>query len=805
MHPTTIHQSKQIETELLENRVRHDAILQASLDGIVVIDHEGRILEFNSAAEAIFKYRQADVIGREMAALIIPPHLRERHRKGFVRYLETRLSTLLGNRIELTGMRSDGSEFPAELAIAAMERSDHPVFIAFLRDISGRKKTEQELITLSRLTARVGTLLAGRLEIRETLRDCAQLLVDELGAAFARIWLLNESERILELSVSAGQYTHTDGAHSRVPVGQFKIGLIAQELKAHLTNAVVGDPRVGDQDWARREGMVAFAGYPLVAENRLEGVLAIFSRSALGDAAHLSLSSISDGIAVTIQRHRNERELRASQERTRQVLESITDAFFAVDDKWNFTYTNQRAEQLLARATGSLLNKNLWLEFPEAIGTPLEENCKQAIATSRKTSFQARFEPLDLWAEVHAYPSDTGLSVYFQDIGGRRRMEEKLRQTAKLEALGVMAGGIAHDFNNLLTGILGNASLLTEIVPAEHMPVVEDIVKASERAADLTRQMLAFAGKGRFQVKKLDISSEVREILRVIKAAIHKDAAIVVQLADNLPCIEGDPSQIQQLVMNLVINASDAIEGIPGTIAIETKEQDVDEAYIAQTFGAGQITPGRYVSLEVHDTGCGMSEETKAKIFDPFFTTKFAGRGLGLAATLGIVQGHKGALKVYSAVGRGTTFKVILPAVAGETGKAAPPASMPPWRASGTILVIDDEDIVRRVAKTALESNGCKVLVAPDGEAGIELFGKFADEVSLVLLDLTMPGMGGEEAISHLRRMRPGLRVIVSSGYNEVETVRRFTSQGIAGFIQKPYSASGLLAKIREVMESSAV
>ncbi|MGI8988869.1 MAG: PAS domain S-box protein [Bryobacteraceae bacterium] len=803
--PADVRDSKQISAELLENRARHDAVLQASLDGIVIIDHQGRVLEFNPAAEIIFQYRRADVIGREMASLIIPLRLREPHRKGLARYLETRRGTVLGKRIELTGMRSDGSEFPAELAIAAIERGDGPTFVAFLRDISGRKKTEEELITLSRLSARVGTLLAGKLDLRERLKNCAQLLVDELGAAFARIWLLNPSGNILELCASAGQYTHINGSHSRVPVGQLKIGLIAQELKPHLTNAVVGDPRVGDQDWARREGMVAFAGYPLVAENRLEGVLAMFSRSALGDAAHLSLSSICDGIAVAIQRSSNERELEASQERTRQVLESIMDAFFAVDDQWNFTYTNRRAEQLLARAPGSLLNKNLWREFPEAIGTAFEENYRKAVATGRKTSFEAHFELLDLWAEVHVYPSDTGLSVYFQDIGGRRRMEEKLRQTAKLEGLGVMAGGIAHDFNNLLTGILGNASLLTEIVPPEYSPVVEDIVKASERAADLTRQMLAFAGKGRFQLKKLDLSTEVREILRIIKGSIHKYVAVAVQLADKLPCIEGDPVQIQQLVMNLVINASDAMDGIPGTIAIETKEQDVDDAYIAQTFGAGQITPGRYVSLEVHDTGCGMSEETKARIFDPFFTTKFAGRGLGLAAALGIVQGHKGALKVYSAVGKGTTFKVILPAVAGETQRAAPAAPAPPRLATGTILVIDDEDIVRRVAKTALESNGCKVLVAHDGEAGIALFERFADEVSLVLLDLTMPGMGGEETMVHLRRKRPSVRVIVSSGYNEVETVGRFTSKGVAGFIQKPYTASGLLAKVREVMESRAV
>ncbi len=392
------------------------------------------------------------------------------------------------------------------------------------------------------------------------------------------------------------------------------------------------------------------------------------------------------------------------------------------------------------------------------------------------------------------------LATIARDITESKKAEERLRHTAKLESLGVMAGGVAHDFNNLLTGIMGNASLLLATVSPADAYMAQEIVNASERAAHLTRQMLAYSGKGRFQLKSLDLSTEVREILDVIKSAIAKNVTVAVRLQEDLPSIAADPGQIQQLIMNLVINGSEAMNGQAGTVSIETKVQEVDEVYAAQTFGVNQVQPGRYVSLEVHDTGCGMSEETQTRIFDPFFTTKFTGRGLGLAAVSGIVRGHKGALRVYSILGRGTTFKVILPATPYQTMAPRPPVARS-HKGTGTVLVIDDEAMVRGVTKAALEREGYKAIVADDGDSGVELFRLMSEQVSLVILDMTMPRMSGEEALSHLRTIRPDIPVIVSSGYNEAEIIRRFTTAGIAGFIQKPYSATRILAKIQEVLE----
>ncbi len=393
------------------------------------------------------------------------------------------------------------------------------------------------------------------------------------------------------------------------------------------------------------------------------------------------------------------------------------------------------------------------------------------------------------------------LAMIARDITDAKQAEQRLRHTAKLESLGVMAGGIAHDFNNLLTGIMGNSSLLASLLPPAEAALAEEIVKTSERAAHLTHQMLAYAGQGRFQLSPLDLAHEVREVLAVVKSSIGANVALHLDLPAGLPLIEADPGQIQQVIMNLVINAGEALDGKPGSITIRASVQEVDSSFLAQTFGPSPIEPGRYLSLEVHDTGSGMNEETQAKIFDPFFTTKFTGRGLGLAAVSGIIRGHKGALKVYSKPGQGTSFNIIFPAMPVATA-AAPSAVPKNMEGSGTVLVIDDEAMVRNVAKAVLESRGYQVLVAENGMAGVELFETAHRYIALVVLDLTMPLMGGEEALTRLRRIRADIPVILSSGYNEAEILRRFTAQPVAGFIQKPYTATRLLTKIQEVLQS---
>jgi two-component system, cell cycle sensor histidine kinase and response regulator CckA len=393
----------------------------------------------------------------------------------------------------------------------------------------------------------------------------------------------------------------------------------------------------------------------------------------------------------------------------------------------------------------------------------------------------------------------TGAAYSGRDISERKRVEEKLQQTQKLESLGILAGGIAHDFNNLLTGILGNASLMTELLtPSPARELAESVIQAAERAAHLTRQMLAYSGRGRFLIQSLHCSQQVREITALIAASIPKNVQVRLALSDDLPLIEADAGQFQQLVMNLVINGAEAIGSASGTVTISTNAEQVDEREIVGMTFAGDLKPGRYVSLEVRDNGCGMDPDTQARIFDPFFTTKFTGRGLGLAAVLGIVRGHQGGVNVRSSLGRGTAFQVLFPLAA--TQKPEPkPARPEPQPGADTILVVDDEELVRRAAKVALEKYGYTAIMAEDGRRAVDLFRGQPDEIALVLLDMTMPVMGGEETFRELRNIRPDIAVIASSGYSEAEAMARF-GQGIAGFVQKPYSASTLAAKIAEVM-----
>ena len=385
----------------------------------------------------------------------------------------------------------------------------------------------------------------------------------------------------------------------------------------------------------------------------------------------------------------------------------------------------------------------------------------------------------------------------------RKSLEEQVRQSQKLESLGVLAGGIAHDFNNLLTGILGNVSLGLDTLPRAHpaKDFLKDAISATENAALLTRQMLAYAGKGQFSIELIDLADLVREISSLLQLSIPKSVNLSLNLAPNL-VFQGDPAQIRQVVMNLVINAAEAIGSNSGSVLVTASRQEVDDDFLRGCLKQTDLHSGQCVLLEVRDTGCGMDSETLSRIFDPFFTTKFTGRGLGLAAVLGIVHSHKGALKVESTPGLGTTFKVIF-AVSrrSATAKTMDPAAGA-LQGTGMILVVDDEEIVRRTARHALERFGYTVKVADSGADAVTVFRQDPDAISLVLLDLTMPGLSGEETFIELQKIRPSLKVVLTTGYSEMEANRQFGSKGLAGFLQKPYTAARLAERIKSVLAS---
>ena len=385
----------------------------------------------------------------------------------------------------------------------------------------------------------------------------------------------------------------------------------------------------------------------------------------------------------------------------------------------------------------------------------------------------------------------------------REQLNRKMQETQKLESLGVLAGGIAHDFNNILTAILGNASLgLAGAAPGSAMhECFDQISGAAVRAADLCKQMLAYSGRGRFVVRRLDLGQLIVETIQMLQISISKKAVLRFRPGTDLPPVEVDPTQMRQVIMNLVINASEAIGDKGGIIDVSTGLIHVDRAYASAASMPAGLPDGDYVFLEVSDNGCGMSAETQGKIFDPFYTTKFTGRGLGLAAVLGIVRGHKGAMKVYSEPGRGSTFKLLFPAAAGPADAAADaPGLSTGWRGERTVLVVDDEPSVRGIVAQMLAVMGLQSVFAADGREGVKIFRADPARFSLVLLDLTMPHMDGAEAFAELRRIRPDVPVVLMSGFNEQEALVRFAGKGIASFIQKPFAVDSLRTVIRSVL-----
>jgi PAS domain S-box-containing protein len=388
----------------------------------------------------------------------------------------------------------------------------------------------------------------------------------------------------------------------------------------------------------------------------------------------------------------------------------------------------------------------------------------------------------------------------------RRESERNLLEAQKLESLGVLAGGIAHDFNNLLTVMLGNATLARLDVPPDSPAerAIHQIELAALRAADLCRQMLAYSGKGRLTTEPVDLTRLVDETTHLLKVSISKKCSLEFDLDRALPPVQGDATQLSQITMNLVMNASDACGERGGAIVVRTGVMQAGAAYLATTYLAPDLSPGRYVFLEVSDDGCGMAPEVLARIFEPFFTTKFSGHGLGLSAVLGIARSHQGAIKVESTPGTGTTFRLLLPAAGGAAGApASPAAAAVAWRGAGCVLVVDDEEPVREIATRILERIGFTTRSAVHGRQAVELFAAHPRQFRAILLDLTMPVMNGPEAFRELRRLDPSIPVILMSGYNRTDSTAELLERGPAGFVHKPFDAAGLTEAMRTVLQAA--
>jgi len=396
------------------------------------------------------------------------------------------------------------------------------------------------------------------------------------------------------------------------------------------------------------------------------------------------------------------------------------------------------------------------------------------------------------------------------DISARKRYEQEklalqnqLEHAQRLESLGVLAGGIAHDYNNLLAAILGNAELARMEVDESEQGVryFENIEEACDQASKLSKQMLMYAGKGSYLLEVLNVNSMVRSMSRLIRASVSSQINLRVKFDSSLPCIEGDGSQIRQVILNFIINGAEAIGGESGEIKLTTKTVWAKRNFLDKLYNGTNLPEGEYVMIEVKDTGCGMDKELQSKIFDPFFTTKDTGTGLGLSTVLGIVRGHKGAVELISEPGQGTTFAILIPATDKPPAtKIVTTGEIEGWQGEGTILIVDDDVSVREVAKAIVKKFHFDVLTANDGREGVNVFRKHHEKIIAVLLDMTMPQLGGIDAMREIREIEPSVPIILVSGYSQVDVASLTQGDQPDDFVQKPFKGKDLKKSLYRVL-----
>jgi len=532
-------------------------------------------------------------------------------------------------------------------------------------------------------------------------------------------------------------------------------------------------------------------------------------------------------ISMALFRHEAEMRLRRMDAWLANTLESIGEAVIATDWEGRVLYLNPVAENI----TGARLEDIVGVPVSELLVLQSragksggEDPVGHVLRTESNLSLEGDlvlFGRRDTHTPVRGTAAPTrdragrvtGAVVVLHDCTeeerewqARERLNTKLVETQKLESLGLLAGGVAHDFNNLLTSMLGNVDLVRSELPqdSEHVEMLLEVDQSARRAADLCKQMLAYSGHGRFILDRVNLTTFIQEKASLLKASVGKSVLLKFDLSEDLPVIEADASQIDQVLVNLLTNASEAMRGESGKISVKTGVVRADREYFAAITGSPNLPPGRYVSLVISDTGEGMDTDLLSKVFDPFYSTRFSGRGMGLSAVQGIIRGHGGTVGVSSQPGKGTAFTVLLPTHVGETvaddSSTKAGVGEPATPARSAILIVDDEEVVRTTASRIIERMGFDVITAEDGQLGADAFRENVDRLKLVLLDLTMPRMNGEESFRLMREISADVPVLLMSGYNQQTAIARFTDLGLAGFIQKPYSARSLADRIREIV-----
>ncbi len=767
-----ITERKQAEEAVLRSEDRYKQLSDATFEAIF-ISEQGLCIGQNKTAEMMFGYTDEEALGR-MGTEWIHPDYRELVLKNILSGYEA--------SYEAVAIRKDGSSFPCEIQ-ARMHKEGESIRLTALRDITERKQAE------------------------EALRESESRFWAVFDRAKDGIFIETPEGKILDVNRAVTEML----GYTREELLEMRVGdLVPPEVAAKLSPAIrpetVAEGAYIETENVRKNGtrIPVEVGNSLVEIGGEERVIAI-------------VRDISDRKKAT-------EELKASEERFKNILFYAPLAIQGYRTDGTVAYWNREAERVYGYSTEEALGKNLGdLIIPEEIRPMFEESLSGCAGLKDSGEFMdagevslrrkdgSRISVHSIHTAVCVAGEEPMLFCIDLDLTERKRMEaerlemeRRLQHTQRLESLGVLAGGIAHDFNNILMVILGNAELalreMGSLSPARES--VSEISAASRQAAELCKQMLAYAGRASFSREPLDLAALIKETAHLIKVSISRGVVLKYELEPGL--VEGDPAQLRQVVMNLVINSSEAIGERSGVVTIATGKVFLDEKEIRRRDPAGSLAAGEYVFLRVADNGRGMDEATRRRVFEPFFSTKFTGRGLGLAAVLGIVQGHGGTISVESEPELGTTFRVLFPAL--EKTEETRPAKgandrFVPWAGSGTVLVAEDEERVRTLAGRILEEMGFSVLATADGREAVEVYREHGKGIDLVVLDLTMPHLDGAGALEEILKIDPEARVILASGFSEEELARRFRGRNLAGILQKPYSLETFTDAVRRALE----
>ena len=814
------------------SRDRYESILRQAEDAIIVVDASQTISLFNNGAERVFGYSTEEVIGKPID-ILLPERLVERYLGRVDTFVQSPVTSgaMSQRGMPLFGRRKDGTEFPVEVSLSKVGEPDDVEVTSILRDISERVRTEDEIRKLGMeqaAIAEIGRIIGSTLDIDEVYERFADEVSTLIPFDRLSVDLVPEDEHVGVSAYRVGTAVEGRQRSQKYSLSGTTVEAVVRDRKGLL----IAEPdmaRLASQYPGLRASIDAghrsFMTVPLISDDQVIGTITIRSAELGAYSQHdLELAerigSQIAGAVANAQLHsalRREAEdrtlaqvaLMESEERNRAIVQAIPDLIFRVRGDGTFL-DYQGARDELSLPPEVWLGKPLSAVLPPEVAAPATGSINRAILTGRVQEFEYTL-PVSMpegevrdWEGRAVKAGEDEVLILARDITERKRLSAELLQAQKMEAVGNLAGGIAHDFNNMLTAIASYTDLAAARL-GMRTPVrdyLDEVRKAADRAASLTRQLLVFSRRQIVNPKVIDLNDIILDMDKMLRRLIREDIELVTLPAENLRLVQADPGHLEQVLMNLAVNASDAMpEG--GKLVIETLNVDVDDDLASRH---ADLSSGDYVGLTVRDTGEGMTKEVRSRVFEPFFTTKETGKGtgLGLSTVYGIVTQNGGAITVESEQGVGTTFRVLLPAV--SDGKEDLPlrddAGFLPT-GSETILLVEDEPLVRGVGAEVLRHQGYTVLEASNGVEALEAALNADEPIDLLVADVVMPLMGGKELADRLKESHAEIRVLYTTGYTEDTALIREVAADTSSLLQKPFGPTELTERVRRSLDGS--